>query len=88
MPLNRPFREDRDFIGNIENALLMRDNDDGTGLNVLAHGLEDADEVLKAPQVDPASGSSKTVRREFLASTVAISMRLSSPPEREALTSR
>ena len=36
----------------------------------------------------PASGSSKIIRSASLARTVAISMRLTSPPDREASTSR
>ena len=44
--------------------------------------------LLKLHRSMPASGSSKMDSREWRKSTVAISMRLISPPERVALTSR
>ena len=39
------------LVGDIENALLVRDDNDGAVLDVAAHVLENADKVLEAPKV-------------------------------------
>ncbi len=79
---NSAVRDHDDAVGNVQNAFLVG-NDDNGSLLLLMNTLENLDQVSET-----ASGSSKMESGVFLARSVAISIRLISPPERLALTSR
>src|SRR5699024_5614543 len=44
--------QDDDLVGDVQNAFLVRDDDDGAVGVLLLHPLKDLDQVLEAPQVD------------------------------------
>ena len=79
--------QDDDAVGDVEDALLVRNNEDGA-LDLLVEVLKHLDEVGEGPQVDARLGLVKDRELGTPGMIMAISMRLSSPPDREASTSR
>ena len=76
-----------DAVGDVQDPLLMGDDED-RAVDLLVQVLEHLDQVGEGPQIDTRLRLVKDGQLGPRAMIMAISIRLSSPPDREPSTSR